>query len=58
MAYVGHQNTKSGFAGMALSGPSVTPPQTSGQTMISERIIQNAYYVPDLDEGILRLHAL
>ena len=43
---------------MALSGPSVTPPQTSGQTMISERIIQNAYYVPDLDEGILRLHAL
>ena len=26
--------------------------------MTSERIIQNAYYVPDLDEGIVRLHAL
>ena len=26
--------------------------------MTSERIIQNAYYVPDLDEGIVRVHAL
>ena len=26
--------------------------------MTSERIIQNAYYVPDIDEGIARFHAL
>ena len=58
VAHVCYQNTKSGFAGAALNGPSVTPLQTSGQQMTSERIIQNAYYVPDIDKGIARFHAL
>jgi hypothetical protein len=31
---------------------------TSAKPMTSEQIIQNAYYVPDLDAGIARLHAL
>ena len=26
--------------------------------MMLERIIQNAYYVPDIDEGIARFHSL
>ena len=31
---------------------------TSATAMISEQIIQNAYYIPEIDEGIARFHAL
>ena len=41
-----------------MGGTLASPSSISAPTMTSKQIIQNAYYVPDIDEGIARFHAL